>query len=295
MSGHGTDIFQSEPWSLLRVEDLGEAVFVPTMLSYDEQRYYVWLTREWSRGDGVIVDLGAFAGGSTACLAEGQRQAGRNAPVHGYDKFLVNDFSVFRKRCDAYMARPPASDSTLTPPELPESHGDDLRPVVQKFLSPWAKDLHLHKGQIEEETWDRGAIEVLVLDASKAADTTDRMSEVFFPHLIPGRSIIVQQDFLLWQQPWIAAQMALLTDFFEPVAYVPNYSVSFLCKKGLDAETVRRANTADLSDKEMQDRIRQMMPELEKFDLQPRLRKLIRAIRENPGRRKAYQFKTAPK
>ena len=288
-------MFRSEAWGLLRVEDLGEAVFVPTMLSYDEQRYYVWLTRDWAQGAGAIVDLGAFAGGSTACLAEGQRQAGRSAPVHGYDKFLVNDFAVFRKRFDDYLARPPASNAALTPPALPDSHGDDLRPVVQEFLNPWAAGLHLHKGQIEEETWDRGPIEVLVLDASKAADTTDRMSEVFFPHLIPGRSIIVQQDFLLWQQPWIAAQMALLTEYFEPVAYVPRYSVSFLCKKALDAEAVRRANTADLSDKEMQARIRQMMPELDAFDLRPRLRKVVRAIRENPGKRKAFQFKAPPK
>ncbi len=294
MSNRAFDMFRESPWRLLRVADLGEASLVPTMLTLDEQKYYLWLTREWAQGAGAIVDLGAFAGGSTACLAEGQKQAGRTQPVHGYDKFVVNDFDVFRGRYETYLSGPPASESGLDAPPLPPCDGDDLRPVVEALLSPWRDTVRLHKGQIEDMAWTGGPIEILVLDASKAAATTDRMSETFFPHLVPGRSVIVQQDFLWWQQPWIAAQMAMLAEHFQPVAFVPNFSVSFLCTRPVDADAMRQARTAQLSDAQMLARIRRVAAWMDGFGLRRKHRRLLKAVKANPGRRKAFQFKTSP-
>lgn len=100
--------FHAQPWKQMTAADLGRAALVPTMLQFDEQAYYVALTRDWARGDGAIVDLGAFAAGSTACLAEGVGQAGQRQVVHGYDKFVVGDLAVFRTvTAPIARARPP--------------------------------------------------------------------------------------------------------------------------------------------------------------------------------------------
>lgn len=285
-------LFQS-PWASFTAADLGEAALVPTMLNMEEQSFYVWLTREWARGEGAIVDLGSFAGGSAACLAEGVRQAGRRQTVQGYDKFEVGQFDAFLDRYMRYMSVPPASESPCTPRPLPEFKGTDLLPLAEFFLSPWADGVELHKGQIEEMPWD-GPIEILVMDASKTAATMERMSETFFPHLIPGHSIVVQQDFLWWQQPWIAAQMARLSDYFEPVAYVPKHSVSFLCKQGVPLDVLKVLNVVEMSDKEMIAALRDMKQQVKAFKMDFYMRRLISAVKANPGARAAYRFTKRP-
>ncbi|MEM6589967.1 MAG: hypothetical protein AAF641_16090 [Pseudomonadota bacterium] len=291
----GGDIFAQTPWDAFTAETLGQAALVPTMLNVKEQSFYVWLGRDWASGAGAIVDLGSFAGGSAACLAEGVAQAKRAQVVVGYDKFGLQDYPGFKDRCANYWSVPPASQSKFDPPEMPESVPNDLLPLAELFLSPWGDGIQLHKGQIEEVTWDAGPIEVLVMDASKTAATMDRMSATFFPHLIPGRSIVVQQDFLWWQQPWIAAQMALLTEYFTPVAYVPRYSVSYLCTKTPPSKMLQDLQVAQMRDGQIIAAIREAKTQLQAFDIERPLRRLIKAVRANPGERKAYKMQKPAK
>ncbi len=286
----GGDVFSHTPWDAFTADTLGQAALVPTMLNVKEQSYYVWLGRDWATGAGAIVDLGSFAGGSAACLAEGVAQAGRAQVVVGYDKFGLQDYPGFKERCANYWAVPPASLSRFDPPAMPDSAPNDLLPLAELFLSPWGDGVQLRKGQIEDVSWEAGPIEVLVMDASKTAATMDKMSATFFPHLVPGRSIVVQQDFLWWQQPWIAAQMALLTEYFTPVAYVPRYSVSYLCVKTPPAEVMENLRVADLRDGQMIAAIREAKTQMQAFDIERGLRRLIKAVRANPGERKAYRM-----
>lgn len=287
-------ILQAEPWKALGIADLGPAALVPTMLNIDEQTYYVWLTRDWATGEGAVVDLGSFAGGSAACLAEGVAQSGRNQTVFGFDKYVVDDFDLFRERYERYLAVDPALSCGLVPRPLPMFSGNDLSPLVRFFLEPWGKGFSLCKGQIEEAEWQEGDIEVLVMDASKTAETMDKMSRTFLPHLIPGRSVLVQQDFLWWQQPWIAAQMALLADFFVPVAHVAPGSVSFLCTRRPDPETLARINLAAAEDKAMIKMLREAKKQMKPLGIDRSMRRLIEGVKRNPGIRKAFQMTTRP-
>ncbi|MEY8826916.1 hypothetical protein AB9K34_00500 [Sedimentitalea sp. XS_ASV28] len=267
---------------------------IPTMISQAEQAFYVWLTRECCADLGAVVDLGAFAGGSTACLAEGLRQAGRKQIVHGYDKFLVNDFNVFRRRYHTYLADLPARDADFPPRGLPEIQGDDLLPVVRHFLAPWGDRIVLHKGLIEDQTWQAGPVELLVMDASKTAKSMHEMSRLFFPHLIAGRSIVVQQDFLWWQQPWIAAQMAVLSDYFEPIAHVAPMSVSFLYTKHMPPEMLEQANIVTMTDDQLVGHLRAMKQSVKRFRIDRLMRRLISAVRANPEARQAFHFRNRP-
>ncbi len=289
--GQRSAILEATPWTEYSADDLGQAAMVPTMLNMAEQSYYVWLTKNWAQGQGAIVDLGSFAGGSAACLAEGVRQAGRAQVVHGYDKYEAGDFSAFRKRYDDYLAKPPASQSSCDALPLMDIPDTDILPVAQSFLAPWGDAVTLIKGQIETMVWSGGPIEILVLDASKTAATMDQMSATFFPHLIPGQSIIVQQDYFWWQQPWIAAQMAHLSEYFAPVAYVPRYSMSFLCLKTPPQSVMDDLRIASLPDREMIAAIRASKEILKDFPVERLARRLIRATKANPKERKAYRMK----
>ncbi|MGP6089969.1 hypothetical protein [Antarctobacter jejuensis] len=286
--------FAERCWDGFTPADLGQAAMVPTMLKVDEQAYYVALARDWAQGGGAIVDLGSFAGGSAACLAEGVARAGRAQIVHGYDKFDVVDFSSFADRYHKYCATPPASDSPHAALPLIEADGNDLTPVVRAFLQPWGEGVQLYKGAIEDLGWHGGEIEVLVMDASKTAESMDQMSAQFFPHLIPGRSVVVQQDFLWWQQPWIGVQMAMLSDYLIPVAHVPRDSVSFLCTKPIPADLLESLNVAGMSDAEMIGRLREMKQLVKPLKIDKHMRRLIASVRANPGTRKAFQFRNKP-
>ena len=166
--------FDVAPWSRLLERALGPARKVPTMLSAEEQLLYYWIAAFWAEGAGEMVDLGCFAGGSTARLAEGARVAGLTTGLHAFDRFTAHEA---------------AKEGLLYQNGIAPFEGDDILPLAQSLLSPWGERVHFHRGEIDQMSWDGGSIEVLVMDASKKAQTMDRMSETFMPHLLPGRSL----------------------------------------------------------------------------------------------------------
>jgi hypothetical protein len=73
----------------------------------------------------------------------------------------------------------------------------------------------------------------------------DWLTWQFFPHLIPGRSLVVQQDYLYhhWVG-WLHVTMEFYADYFEYVCDTEVNSVVFLNTKKIP-ETVLRANTVE--------------------------------------------------
>jgi hypothetical protein len=67
----------------------------------------------------------------------------------------------------------------------------------------------------------------------------------FFPHLIPGRSLVIQQDYLYhhWVG-WLHVTMEFYADYFEYVCDTEVNSVVFLHTRKIP-DTVLRANTVD--------------------------------------------------
>ena len=144
------DNIAKRPWLALRNVDLGKAATVPSMLNPEEARFYVWLARSMAHVPGAIVDLGCFAGGSTAYLAEGNRQGGGSAQIYAYDQFGASEKAKARQ---LYA-------KGVTPFE-----GNDILPLAKDFLAPWAPNIQFRPGRIEDNDWDEGAISLLVLDA----------------------------------------------------------------------------------------------------------------------------------
>ncbi|MFD0981209.1 class I SAM-dependent methyltransferase [Tropicimonas aquimaris] len=255
---------------------LGKARAVPTMLGAEEQRLYFWLAAFWAEGTGEIVDLGCFAGGSTARLAEGLDVSGHDARVHAFDRFTAGE-DVKR--------------SILYPQGITPFEGADILPLAQDLLAPWGDRIRFHRGEIDEMAWCGDPIELLIMDASKAADTMDRMAEAFLPHLVPGRSLLVQQDFLHWSQPWVPVQMERLSEFFTPLVHVPRDTLVFLCHRTPTRQDLCRSRTADLSDKDLLGYLEMAHERYADWGLAARLDETIRGLRANPGKRRAFQFR----
>lgn len=268
--------FAAAPWRAVRLKATGAANAVPTMLGADERRLYFWLARDWARGAGAIVDLGCFAGGSTARLAEGRRQAGHAARVHAYDRFTASERLKSR---------------LLYPAGIAPFDGEDILPLARRLLAPWDGLVTLHPGAIEDGVWTGAPIEILVVDAAKSATAADAIAGLFFPSLIPGASVVVQQDHFHWRQPWIAAQMARLADCFVPLAVCAETTAAFLCIRSPDADALARAACGGLSDADLVEGIAAARGAMAGLGHGARFDPLIAAIRANPGQRIAWRMR----
>ena len=268
-------IFTKAPWRQLWLRVLDPAQPVPTMLQDEEQRLYYWLTGLWSQDAGAVVDLGCFAGGSTARLAAGHRAAGLSGQIHGYDRFTADERTKTKQ---------------LYPNGIAPFDGHDILPLARRLLSPWQDRLTLHPGDIEDQVWDGGPIEILVMDAAKSAETADAIAASFFPALIPGRSVIVQQDFFHWRLPWLPVQMAALGACFTPLASCAGTSMLYRCDRVPDPAALKAAQVADLSDAEMIARLEAAKPGLIGYQPGAKLDRMQAVVAANPGERVAWRF-----
>jgi hypothetical protein len=246
----------------------------------EERKFYFWLARDVMAGNGATVDLGAYVGGSTACLASGFAAAGKTTQVHAFDRFKIKS----AQRKEALIAA-----------GVPDFDGTNVRKPVRKLLAPWRDQITLHVGDVREQNWQDGEIELLIVDVAKHADTADHVAETFFPSLIPGQSVIVQQDMLNPRQPWLAAQMAMFDTYFVPLCLCHKESVSFLLTKPIPPQVVAQNRVSDLNDQGYLSAIRRTIRLLEPFGASDRLRALMANAKAYPGIRASYPLARALK
>ena len=189
----------------------------------------------WARysytGSGRIVDLGCWLGATTLALAQGvsgSTHATRDRPIVAYDRFVWEQWMT----------------DTTSSMKLPWKFrpGDDFYFVAERLLRPYRSLVSLQRADLLNTTPHEEPIEFLFIDAMKSWPLADRIVRHFFPKLIPGRSLVVQQDFT-----WIGAVTAtnhlvmwLLRDYFQCVYHVPgSTSVAYFCTAPLDAASLQ--------------------------------------------------------
>ena len=271
-------IFAKQPWTRLNLADYPRAANVPTMLSDEEQQFYIWATRHWMRDKGAVLDLGAFIGGSTARLAAGHKKAKLGGKIHSFDKFTVSNG---------------IKERILYPQNVPRFEGRDMLPLAKDYLKPWRDRVIFQVGDIRETEWIPEPVEILALDAAKTDETTDFITQRFLRHMIPKASILIHQDFLHWNQPWLCAQMIGLENAFEPVAYCVPDTVVFFLKRELTEADITAATVTGLSDKALLDAIETTRAKLAHWDVDRRFKMMARGVRNNPGQRVAWSMKRA--
>ena len=200
----------------------------PTMLVPDELRLLDFLADRYFREEGVIVDAGSFLGGSTLALASGLRAnlARRRRPerrlIHAYDLFQIEDWT----RGLYFPANAEAGAST--------------RADFDRNVADFASLIDVHEGDITRSPPFDARIEILFVDVAKHWTVCDWITETLFPQLIPGRSIVVQQDYLYhhWNG-WLQVTMEHYADHFDLVTDTYYNSVAFRLRRPFARGAIR--------------------------------------------------------
>jgi hypothetical protein len=203
-----------------------DAVGIPTMLSKAERRLLYTLARDYATGDGAIVDAGCFLGGSTAALLAGvQDRAERwtGPPVESYDLFRVEEFTIEKFFRDQSVRV-----------------GDSFRPRYQSHVARFDVPHVVHEGDITETGWSGEPIDVLFLDVLKSWEINDAVLRDFFPSLVPGRSVIVHQDYGWGDTPWIPIAVELMRESLVLLDWMEWGTHAFFVERELPAELLER-------------------------------------------------------
>ena len=197
---------------------------VPTMLAQEEKRYLFWLGKDMWSGAGTVVEVGPWLGGSTVCLAAGMRASGHAAgrKLHAVDNFLWREFMATRA-------------------PLPLKPGDSFEPFFLKNMVDYADVVVSHARALPDETIegdaDAGAtrfveeravapfdglpggdpVEILFIDGAKSWRGMRHLLLTLSNRLLPGKTLLVCQDFKYWGAYWVPMMMARLDGHIEPV------------------------------------------------------------------------------
>lgn len=199
-----------------------DATGVPTMLSKLERRLLYSLARDYA-GEGAIVDAGSFLGGSTAALLAGVRDRSEpwdGPPVASYDLFQVDEYMVPK-----FFAE-----------DREVQLGDSFRPRFDAHVARFDAPHVVHEGDITKLGWSGGPIDVLFLDILKSWEINDAVLRDFFPSLVPGRSVVVHQDYGWGDTPWIPVTVELMRDSLVLLDWMEWGTHVFLVTDELPAE-----------------------------------------------------------
>ncbi len=183
--------------------------------------------RECFSGAGRLIDLGCWYGATTFSLARGltrNRQAKNNRVIEAFDLF------IWRKAMEAEAEKI----------GMPRRYrvGESFYLDVLRLLEPYKEVVRLHQQDLLQYKPTPLPVEFLFVDAMKSWKLAEKIIANFFPLLIPGKSIVVQQDFI-FHQPIAATNHLLmwrLRDHFDWLHQIPGSgSVVFVCKKQIEA------------------------------------------------------------
>jgi hypothetical protein len=215
-------LLEARPWTGLQPPD--EVLEVPTMLSVQERALLYLLARDYADpGQGAIVDAGCFLGGSTAALLAGLRDrdtAWTGPPVASYDLFRVEGYTY-----DTYFSAHP--DKQV---------GDSFRDLYDRNVSRFDVPHVTHEGDLARIGWDGGPIQILFLDVLKSWTLAGAAQREFLSHVIPGRTLIVHQDYGWGGLPWIQLGVEVLWDSLRFIDSMPYGTHVFRVERPIPAD-----------------------------------------------------------
>lgn len=215
--------FARRPWSRM---DAAKLSFPITQTTWEERALLYWVASTYYKGEGAIIDAGCLAGSSTHALGLGLMEnprVGEARRLHAYDLFRFED----------YMR---GAFSTIG--EGNRAVGASFLDLFERLTAEISSVTRVHAGDFLQERWGAGRgsdgggpVEVLFVDLAKNWELEQHCSATFFPALIPGRSLLIQQDYFHVWCPWIHLRMDILRDYVEFAAYVPSGTAVFVVKR----------------------------------------------------------------
>ena len=218
------------------------------LLGLEERKLLYQIARHTYAGEGAVVDLGSFCGASTCCLAAGLRDNPRAAGRHvdSYDNFIASEpylVDFVRKQFGEQL-------------ELGQSFAAFFRRTTAEF----ADLIEVHAGDLLEESWPSGKpIEILFIDVAKTLALSGKVLTEFFPQLIPGKSIVIHQDFYHPTAFYLPVVMDFLMDHFTIIEAGRDWSVAFRLETPISHEKLQTASQYKFSFAQQQAALRRMM------------------------------------
>ena len=251
---------------------------VPCMLTQEEREMLSFAAGLYAEDGNAICDLGSFAGGSAYHLAWGLRamtpiSASR---VHAYDFFEIPDN---RKSKMLYRHG------------FPRFTGTDFLPSVRRLLAEVDEHVVYHKGDFLSTKWTGGNISILHVDISKSYALNSHILNEFATKLVPGVSLVVHQDYQHWSNPWVAASMELLQEYFELLSWTSCNSVLFACLKQLPPGIGSEVDKSLRNPETMRMLLKGAAKRFPGRPQKESLAKSLLAYETNPGIERAWQFK----
>jgi hypothetical protein len=215
---------KSKPWASKDFFVPQEVLATTTMLTYEERRMLYYLALNYYTGQGAIVDMGAYLGGSTICFAAALQQSSfAKPPIHSYDLFRLSKFELELH----FRDNPPKDLKT--------------RETFDENLRDYRHLLNVHEGDVLDFPWEEEErIELLFVDIAKSYNVFDHIVLSYFPSLIPLRSLVIMQDYLWTSGPWHHVVMEKLSDYFEYIFDTNVNSEVFLLTQDIPQETLRQ-------------------------------------------------------
>jgi len=199
------------------------------MMSVAERRFLYGLAAKYYAGEGLIVDAGIFLGASTTCFGAGLRENSNLQHALGEWKRPVVSFErgIVTPTMPAFFKRN-ALDIDLKP-------GDSFEALVRANVKPVSDVVDLRIGDILETGKIEDPVEILFLDVLKLPEINKFVVENYYSRLIPGRSIVVQQDYFYDLLPYVKTYQEYFADYFTYIGEIGSTGV-FLCKEKIPQE-----------------------------------------------------------
>jgi hypothetical protein len=193
----------------------------------------------WSAGaprDGAIVDGGCFIGASTCALAEGLSvstlpENERIGRIWSYDLF---------------RATPAMAAHYLEGEEI--AHGGSFRHVYDRNVGALSRYVRTFEGDMIAAPKPDGPVAILFLDVIWSWSAAEALADQLYSKLVPGRSVLIHQDFVYPFYPWIILSMGLLGEVLTFSHNVPYSSVVFDVRRKFRAGSL--AGFSGISDKD---------------------------------------------
>ncbi|MGH7211225.1 MAG: hypothetical protein ACREF1_07155, partial [Acetobacteraceae bacterium] len=87
---------------------------------------------------------------------------------------------------------------------------------------------------------------------SKGWSLNDYILMNWMPSLIPGRSILIQQDQVEEHHVWVAITMEMLADYFETIDFTPHSSMVYRPTREIPRSALERCLSANISAGDME-------------------------------------------
>jgi len=207
----------------------------PGCLIVEEKRMLYLFAKHYFTGEGAIFDGGICLGACTEALAGG---LAKNPNRDTIDKYIwayerakfVGDLKAGNNKYIVDMIKHHYGETFV------DFSSGDFSNLVRKNVAhlDGAEKVKLFIGDIMEQEYP-DKIEIMFLDVCKTPELNFAMQKLY-SRMIPGKSLLIHQDYTFPGLPWTRITMGYLAEYVEYVGSTPSNSAVWLLKKEIPQE-----------------------------------------------------------